>query len=190
MYLYFEDWSQPIWLQKLDRKGLPHVGRITKVFAADQDPSVVLAKSALTIVRASDAPFASGAAYDYGLRGTYYGPRLEADLERYQFEDVGNRTVRALFRFANRHGFCQAAMAATKADRTPLIDHPFGDIDRMALAARDPRLENSMHLDIFFPPSIVALQRVVDHDDPGAMLDPSDGRAFRRTMSEATQSSC
>lgn len=179
MYLHFEDWSAPMWLEKLDRDGLPHTGKIIKVMASDLDPSKELKKPTLTVLSSDGTPFTTEETYAYSGRETYSGAGLEETLGDFGLNPRASRAVRALFRFANQHGFCQAAMAATTEEGW-LIDHPFGDIDGIEAAQRQPRKETGIHLDIFFPDSISIIRGVVDIDNPQTMLSVRDGLQWRR----------
>lgn len=178
MYLHFEDWSEPMWLNHLESKKLPHVGRIIKVLASGADPRSVLERPGLSVVESSGAPFKPDEDYDYYPRSIYTGPDLESQLASYNLSDFAQRIVRSLFRFANSQGFCQTAMAAKKDDSDWLIDHPLEDIDGIENAQRSPRREAFIHLDIFFPKSIEALRSVIDLDNPEALLGAREGVAF------------
>ena len=185
MYLHFEDWSERILLDELDRKGLRHADKIIKVMASGQDPRITLGKSALTVVSGDGAIFRSDEAYDYPGRETYTGKKLEKTLGSFSLSERGNQAVRALFRFSNQHGFCQAAMLA-RTEQGWLIDHPFGDIDGIEAAQRQPIREASIHLDIFFPESIAVITSVVDISNPDAILSFREGLRFQRQQRAAT----
>ena len=179
MYLHFEDWSDRLYLDLLERKGLPHGGKIIKIFANDEDPRIALAKPDLAIVKSNHAPIGESEVYDYAERGLYSGPELEAVLANHGLNDIGERIVRSLFRFANEQGFTQAAMAARKGDSW-LINHPLGDIDGIDMAIRNPARIPHIHLDIFFPDSLARLKEsVVDYDDPSQLLDKHEASRWR-----------
>ena len=40
LYLRFQDWLAPIFLGMLNKKGLPHDGKIIKVYGTEFDPRV------------------------------------------------------------------------------------------------------------------------------------------------------
>jgi hypothetical protein len=179
MYLHFEDWSGSMWLGELDKDELPHSGKIIKVMASDLDPSKELEKPTLTVVASDGAPFTAEETYVYPDRETYGGSGLEETLGDFNLNPRANRAVRALFRFANQHGFCQAAMTAT-TEKGWLIDHPFGDIDGIEAAQRQPGRETGIHLDIFFPNSVSIIRNIVDIDDPQTTLTMREGLQWRR----------
>jgi len=179
MYIHFEDWSEPLFVEMLDKKGLPHDGRIIKVFADVDDPRVKFEQSGLTVIEGNSAAFSTEESFDYGERGAYSGPQLEETLAAFDLDETGEFSIRSLFRFSNEFGFCQAAMSARKEGQW-LIDHPFGDLDGVANATSNPARSHGIHLDIFFPDSIVALREVVDFDDPTRVLDPMKAVRLRR----------
>jgi len=184
MYLHFEDWSQGMFLEKLDQDGLPHAGRIIKVKASDVDPAEAMEKPDLMVLPVDGSDFFDDDIFPYKGRETYTGDQLEARLRQLALQDRGTRAVRALFRFGNRHGFCQAAMDA-RTETGWLIDHPFGDIDGIGPAQANPSRETGIHLDIFFPASIAVLRGIVDIDNPASMLTPREGIDWhKRQMAE------
>lgn len=178
MFIHFEDWSSPIFLNQLTTKNIPHGDKIIKVFASDENPNTIFKKPGLVVLEMDDSPFSSEEAYDYGDRGRYSGTQLEKKLAGYGLNDFGKRTMRALFRFSNQEGFCQAAME-TKVDDKWLIDHPFGDIDGITNAITNPARENSIHLDIFFPSSLERLKSIVNFDKPDATVPMIEGTRWR-----------
>lgn len=173
MLVYFEDWSIDICLDRLEQKGLPHGGRVIKAFASGEDPRQVLGRESLKVVGSCGAEFQQGETFEYEGRGTYSDAQLEAILGMYGLNALGNRTARALFRFANEHGFCQAAMQARQDDHW-LITHPLEDIDGL-----DAKRPASFHLDIFFPESLVTLREILDYDDPNLLVDWREGVELR-----------
>src|SRR3989344_505719 len=174
--LHFEDWTNDLTIATLDQKGLPHVGRVIKVFATKSDPRGVYRRPDLRVLPVPDEEFSFSEQYDYPNRN-YNGHELEADLNRLSLDDVGKRTVRALFRFANspEMRFCQRAMMATRPDGTWLIDHPFADIDGIVQAEKDPKRTNAIHLDVFLPQSIQALRKIVDLKNSLQILPAHEG---------------
>lgn len=183
MYLHFEDWSAPMFLQKLERAGLPHADKIIKVFASERDPRLALGKSALTVVSVDGSPFLNTDKFEYPGRETFTGSDLERKIADFNLGNTGNMSIRSLFRFANEHGFCQAAMAA-ETDEGWLVDHPFGDIDGIDVAQPQAAREHGIHLDIFFPDSLKVLKRVVDYDDPDTTPTMREGQAWFKQKSQ------
>jgi len=177
MYVHFQDWTYPALLESLSDKGIPHGDRIIKVFASDEDPRTSLGRAALTVLDSDSRPFSGGEVYAYPDRRDFSGDELEEELASKNFGDVGTRTVRALFRFSNQYGFCQASMAAKFAGAW-VMEHPFQHIDGMKIAARLPRRERTIHLDIFTPRSLGVLKGIVDYDDPKRVLDMDRGGNF------------
>jgi hypothetical protein len=177
MHVHFQNWSERYLLESLEKRNLPHGNRIIKVFATAEDPRAALGRSALTVIPGDPQPFSDQETYSYPGRQSYSGPELEGKLADTGLEELGVRTTRALFRFSNQHGFCQAAMAA-KSGEDWLIDHPFGDIDGLGIAAQHPKRQRMIHLDIFFPGSLNALSSVVDYEDPQLVLNMREGVRF------------
>lgn len=185
MLLHFEDWSAPMFLSQVEAKGLPHAGKIIKVFATEEDPRQVLDRPGLTVVEANVAPFENSDVFAYPGRGTYTGAQLEDDLGQSGLNELGICSVRGLFRFANTHGFCQAAMAAKRGDAW-LVDHPMQDIDGIAKAIAMPDKTYGIHLDVFFPDSIGVLSTIVDLDDPAAVLEMMVYTRWRASQAMST----
>lgn len=181
MHVYFEDWSAPVFLGMLDRNGLEHGGRIIKAFAAAEDPRRALGHPDLATEEVGVGPFKKDETFEYEGRGVYDGNELEALLGAYALVNGGRDISRALFRFSNRHGFCQAAMRARSGDDW-LISHPFGEIDGLQEARRDPGREKSIHLDIFFPSSLELLRGIVDYDNPAELVTIKEGAAWRNSQ--------
>lgn len=180
MNIYFEDWSHPVLLDQLGKKGLPHAGRIIKAYAVAEDPRVASEDwSRMQTFDINGEPFDADETYEYPDRGVYVGSELDMKLADYNLRNGGEHIARALFRFSNQRGFCQAAMAA-EANGGWLIDHPFGDIDGLEIASRQPEREHDIHLDIFFPDSLQALRRILDYDDRQTIMGMREGMNWRR----------
>ena len=167
-----------MFLETLERAGKPHGGRIIKVFASEADPRQIVDQPELTVVEVADHPFGLDEIYEYPGYRVYSGPEIEGTLAGYGLDDRINRMARSLFRFANEQGFCQAAMAARWEDGTG-IKHPLEDIDGLPPAER-PVSTQDIHLDIFFPRSLVVLKEVVDYDDPTKVLSMRDSLQRRK----------
>jgi len=183
MYLHFEDWTNaPFVQQKLARLDVPVGERVIKVFSSDVNPRQTLGRTALTVIESDGSSFAETETYSYRARREYTGLELEEDLAVYGLGEVGNRTVRSLFRFSNLHGFCQAAMWAKKNRSVWRIRHPYRQIDGLDIAATNPARESTIHLDIIFPDSLKTLKNVVDYDDPEAILDFRGGSSLRKLV--------
>jgi len=168
-----------MFLGKLDADGLPHDGRIIKVFASSEDPRFLLGMPDLAVVQANGHPFTNDEAYTYEDRGTYSGAQLQEVVQSYELPAVGRFGVCSLFRFSNSQGFCQAAMAARKGNDW-LIDHPLKEVDGIDMAQRNPKRAHSVHLDIFFPDSVRTLRRIVDIDNTDKVPDCMDAMRARR----------
>jgi len=166
-FIHFENWTSDLTISTLTSIGLPHDGKVIKVFATEFDPRVEYERPSLLTIPVPDEEFTIAEQFDYGDRGIYTGLNLETGLNRFRLADSGKRMVRALFRFANKPemGFCQRAMQAQLQDGSWLINHPFEDIDGIRMAENNDRRINSIHLDVFFPESIKALKRIVDLTD-------------------------
>lgn len=178
MKVHFEDWSDQITLGMLP-EGFPNVGKIIKAFATDLDPRETLDRPSLVVVESNDDVFDKDEAFEYPGRGVYVGNELEVKLAELELGDIGVRSLRALFRFSNQEGFCDAAMAATNSSGW-LIEHPFGSVDWQDRAKQRPRRAEKIHLDVIFPESIKALGRTVDIEDPIQLLTRSEGTLLRR----------
>lgn len=126
--IHFENWSEPMFLGTLERAGKPHGGRIIKVFANEADPRELSGKDSLVVVETSGEQITPSEVYSYPGNRTYSGATIEEELARYGFDAATERKARALFRFSNQYGFCQAALSARWADGTG-ISHPLEDID-------------------------------------------------------------
>lgn len=176
MYLHFEDWSP--FLGQLNRRGIPHGGKIIKVYPTEEDPRKVFRKETLTVIQSPEEPFSES--YDFGERGVYTGMDLERYLEKRSLTELGKRVTRALFRFAAspEYGFTQRAMAATR-DGKWHINHPIQDIDSLSYAKTEGR-EMNTHLDIFFGPSLEALRQIVDYNTPEQIISLGERREFER----------
>ena len=166
-------------LAELDKKNLPHSNRVIKVLASAGDPRRELGKGTLATASVVDIPFSATEIFDYEGRQAYSGDELEAKLQAYELSQRGNKTVRALFRFANQHGFTQDSMTTTKGNGW-LIEHPFGDIDGIDIATRIASREPLIHLDLFLPATMVALRQVVDYDNPDLVFSMDERMSIFR----------
>lgn len=189
MYLHFEDWTYPITLEMLDKRGLPHDDKIIKVFASDKDPRKVLDNPELTVVESRGNRFTKPESFDYVGRGTYPAKSLESALDLYGLNNFGLRIIRSLFRFSYKEGFSQAAMAAERpsdGDTEWLIQHPFEAIHGINDTQSSPEKIPKLHLDIFFPASILALSQTVDFENPRALVSPDEIRRLRHSLGDST----
>lgn len=169
-----------MFLEKIEKNGLRHDGRIIKVFGNATDPRLTAPKPEMTVVEVDGSPLI-GQTFTYPNRGEYTGEQLESDLAEYNLQALGNGIVRALFRFAEQ-GFRQVAMAAKNPDGSWLVDHPFGDIDGLNMASRFPQRVPTIHLDIFHPDSLPVLKEIVNFDNPHAVMDMMEATRWRRDI--------
>jgi hypothetical protein len=78
-------------------------------------------------------------------------------------------------------GFNQVAMAEPHGDGW-LINHPFDDIDGVGFAIREPeRRSTGLHLDIFFPESLIGLGNILGVDQEALVDLMREGRRIRET---------
>lgn len=82
-YLHFEDWSDPMFLSHVEKNGLPHIGKIIKVFASDRRPDERFGKPGLAVVESSGDPFTTDERFDYGENGVFAGMDLEERLSSF-----------------------------------------------------------------------------------------------------------
>lgn len=173
MFIHFEDWTVPLFLSMLEAKGMPHAGRIMKVYATYQDPRELMDRPYLTVLESDHSPFRTDEVFRYEGRQSYTGDVLEEKLKELGLQLTGMDVTRSLFRFANQEdtGFCQAAMAAQYGGKW-LFDHPFQDLDGVISNELQPnRRITQIHLDIFYPTSIERLRKIVDFvDNPQQVL--------------------
>lgn len=155
MFIHLEDWSLPKFISILRAKGLPNIGKLIKVYATYHDPRETTSRFFLVVCESDHAPFKAEEVFAYKERESYFGNNLELKLDELGLQTVGRDVSRALFRFANKYGFCQIAMAA-KHEGKWLFDHPFEDIDGL------DREGSQIHLDIFYPSSIQTLKKIAD----------------------------
>lgn len=172
MFIHFEDWTVPLFISRLNAKGLPHAGRIIKTYATYQDPRELIDRPSLIVLESNHSPFRNDESFPYEGRETYTGEDLETRLEELGLHSVGKEVVRSLFRFANQDNarFCQTAMAAQFEGKW-LFDHPFQDLDGLEAARLKPDLkESQIHLDLFYPTSIERLRGIVNFDNRAQVL--------------------
>ncbi len=162
MFIYFEDWTVPIYIDSLNKKSLRNEGRLIKAFASPIDPRKFFNQPKIKVLEVSSKNLLSER-FDYGNRGVYDGEEIEEELEK--LTDVGKEIARSLFRFANWNEFqcCQAAMLEKK-DGKWLIDHPIKVLDSIDTAIQESKRVGTMHLDIFFPEVLKNLQTIVNLD--------------------------
>lgn len=187
MYLYFGDWSA--YLPSLDSRGIPHGGRIIKTYTSLLDPREVLSKSALTVVEGNDTPFRVDEIFDYPDRRTYLGSELEVDLANFTQDELGRRIIRSLLRFAHHpeREFVQYAMGM-KFEGEWFIDHPFKDLHFPVFKEGDTRASASIHLDVFMPPSLENMRKVVDFDNPDVLVSPREALGLAKTNTQYAES--
>jgi hypothetical protein len=160
LYLYFEDWSHYIF--QLDEKGIEHGNKIIKAYTSPVDPRVKLNDANLKVAEMDDSALHSEI-FGYQERGVFTGSDIENHITN--LNEFAKRSVRALFRFANREDlqFCQTGMQMKKADGQWLIDHPIKDIDSIDFAEKFPTKRSAtIHLDIFNKNSLVRLAHILD----------------------------
>lgn len=165
MFIHLSDWS--LFLNELDRKGVPHGGRIIKAFAIEENPALKLGRPSIFTVCSKSSPFLEDEFFSYAGRETYSGPKLEKDLRDIGLDEISNRHVRALFRFGNSPEIqsCQTMMAQRSSNGEWIFKHPFNDIDGIEAAIRNPRRALSIHLDMFCPETLTRLRKVFDIDN-------------------------
>ncbi len=180
MYLHFQDWSEPLLLERLSKVGPLRGDKIIKVFASEADPRQALGRSALTVLESPGLPFEESENFSYKRRRAYGGGELESKLAEYALGNHGQHVVRSLFRFSHEYGFTQAAMSAKINNQQWLIKHPFENIHGIGIAASNSKHERLIHLDIFFADSLAELKQVVNvnYDKPEALLPKRDGTAW------------
>ncbi len=184
MLIHFEDWSHPLVTDLLPQD-LPHESRVIKAFATETDPRIELNKRDLVVIEASGDVFDRDEVFEYDQRGAFASLDLEEMLGEYDLSDLGNRTVRALFRFSNEYGFCQEAMSARRNDGW-LIAGPLDEIDGYNNAG-GPGYESALHLDIFFPKSLGILKDTVNYDSPDEVLTVQEVMSQRRNSLKRRQ---
>jgi len=177
MFIHFENWSAPIFISMLERKGFPHAGKIMKVYATRLDPRELLGRSSLVVLESEHSFFKEDEIFHYKDRESYRGDLLEARMEDLGLGVMGKEVTRALFRFANRQeaSFCQAAMAA-KLEGRWLFQHPFEDLDGIG------KKETEIHLDIFYPTSIERLKNFVEVDNYAQVLSFKEHRLLDQAL--------
>ena len=178
MRVHFEDWTNPVLVDRLDEKGLPHSDKIIKAFASNTDPSKALSRPKLAVVEASAEVFTKADAFKYDGRGTYRGDTVNWFIDRFMVDEHSKRVFRALFRFANQSGVCQAAMQA-EANRDWAYATPYDIINGMGKTERDPSMAFDIHLDVYIPEALKALRQTFDYENPETMLDNSVGIPWR-----------
>lgn len=164
MYLFFSDWSRI--LPTLDKKNIPHGGRIIKAYGATQNPATFLDKPTLTVQEIEDAPFGINERYVFSKRGVFLGPELNLYLDELGVTPKGRRVITALFRFANLEQLelCQGAMTRMRGEDW-VFNHPIEIIHGIKKIVQDQNRELKVHLDIFSEQSLKRLKRVVDYDN-------------------------
>lgn len=182
MYLFFSDWSS--FTGTLDRKGIPHGGRIIKAYGLFQDPREVFNKPQLIVINQKDSRFDDNEIFRYSFRGVYTGSNLEDHLDNLRLPEEDRRRTRALFRLANREGleFCQFAMGI-RVNNQWLIEHPLHDLHGVKESQSNPEFwGRRIHLDIFADESLQRLKTVVDFNNPELLADKQD---ISRTLRSA-----
>lgn len=187
MYLYFGDWSQ--FIPTLDRKGIPHGGRIIKTYPSLVNPREVLSRPSLTIWEEDETPFRPSELFVYPQRKTYSGPELEGDLANFTQDEFGRRIIRSLLRFAHHpdRAFVQYAMGM-KIEGEWFIDHPFKDLHLPVFREGDSRASANIHLDVFMPPSLENMRKVVDFDNPQLLVEPKQTLELARVNTQYAES--
>jgi hypothetical protein len=189
MKIHIENWTLKMFLDQLDAKGHTHGDYLLKAYATYEDPTQYTTKPDLAVFDSPHTPFTEDEVYKYPRRGNYTGPQLEADLKALKLSPTAEDTLRALFRFANRPDtrFCQNAMDAeqegSEGQKKWFIQHPFQDLDGVAEAGAHQSRESLIHLDIFYPPSLDSLKKLVDYTDETTVVDYRESRALRMKMS-------
>jgi hypothetical protein len=189
MFLHFEDWSAPGFLTQLEDKGLPHAGKIIKVLATQDDPRELFGKPDITVIEEDDQEFREDEVFGYEGRRFYAGRQLKEELSAMVLSDSDRREIRALFRFAYREGFSQAAMALKAQGISgrlgrPRIDHPFEDIDGIKQALLHSDSRSPMHLDIFLPDSIARIQTI---NGDSQLIGMMEGTRARRSTFQSNE---
>ena len=185
MYLYFGDWST--YLPSLDARKIPHGGRIIKTYTSLLDPREILTKPNLAIEEGDDSPFKIDEIFDYPQRKTYTGLELESDLASFTEDEYGRRIIRSLLRFAHHpdRAFVQYAMGM-KFEEQWFIDHPFRDLHFPL--SKEGQKSGTIHLDIFMPPSLENMRKVVDFDNPELLVTPRQTLELGKTNTRYAES--
>lgn len=185
MFLYFSDWTSPQNISRLENKRFPHTGKLIKVFAKEQDPSINLNRH-ISTAEFSGEPF--NQAYRYPGRGYWLAIEMERYLLHYHLPEEANNKVRALFRFANspEMEIASLAMSIRNAETDNLeYSHPLKIIDGLDEAVSRNR-NYGLHLDIFTPRSISRLKHFVDLDDPSLLVTEREAIGLEKITPEGT----
>lgn len=160
MYIFFVDATDTRWLDNLNKKKIPHAGRIVKVFVSKTNPRTLSGKKDLF----------------YIPKDGKYDPSIAAFRERLLARGFNDTTVAyplTLFEFSKKMGFLAHFIMAKGYDKDPL-DHLHG----YKRAKTDPW---RIHIDVFTQEGISKLRRVLDIDNPEMVLTQREviGSVFR-----------
>jgi hypothetical protein len=178
-YLYFEDWSA--FLTDLEKRNIPHDGRIIKVFVSAHDPREYLDNPRLKVIPASAAPL-HNVVLRYRDDRVFPGEEIEQFMEDIDLNVPARRIVRTLVNFADMMQIWQGDMGIRIGCRR-LINHPLDKIDGLLKAAYDPGgRTHSIHMDIFTAPSLQQLRSVLDYDDIQLLAPAQEGVRFKKEI--------
>lgn len=179
MYLYFEDWSA--FIADLEKKNVPHGGKIVKVFASEHDPREYFDNPRLSVVETDAAPLHQQDFYFHNNR-VFPGEEIEALMGDVGLREPARRIVRALLRFADSAEIWQEEMDIRVSCRR-LINHPLDKIDGLIKAAVDPGGRTGIiHMDLFTAAALQRLKNVVDHDNRLLLVAARQGARFKMAV--------
>ncbi len=179
MFIHFEDWSYPLFLSQIDKKGIPRGDRFIKIFASAENPSLFV-KREVCVLEVPGEPFSEQELYHYQDRESYTGPELELHLASLDLSDSGRCVARSLFRFAHEIGIIPNIMSV-RHDEQWLLDHPFDEIDGLGRSGRlftGPK-ELDIHIDIIHPSSLALLEKIINYHDKEILLNSRERRELR-----------
>jgi hypothetical protein len=179
MYLYFEDWSA--FIGDLDKKNLPHDGKIVKVFASEQDPRVYFDDPRLKVVEIDATPL-HDQVFRFHNQRVFQGEEIEVFMADLGLHEPARQIVRSLLQFADRTEIWQGEMGIRVSCRR-LINHPLDKVDGLFKAAAQPQARTRIiHIDVFTAPALQKLKTIVDHDNGQLLVPALQGTRFKTAM--------
>jgi len=185
MFLYFSDWTTEQNLRALETKGLPHTGRLIKVFATKEDPSIALKRKIIT-TEGDHRPFGPYERYKWYNRGPWSGTDMEVYLHDMHLPEDAKEKTRALFRFANSPALEIAELAMMVKNSITKqwhYRHPLRIVDGLD-EAQDRGRTNGLHLDIFTARSVERLGKIIDLGNPEGLVTIREAVEFTRISPE------
>lgn len=169
MFLSFSDWTTIDNLAKLEKQGFPHAKKLIKVFAFPKNPSEELKRNIKVFEQRGDLQFEPNDRFKWYNRGPWSGTDMELFLKSFHLPEEANQQIRALFRFANSDEMKIVELAMSPKNTIRHYGHPLDIIDGIEEAQTRQRY-HGLHLDIFSPPSIEHLGKLVDLENPEGLL--------------------